>query len=121
MGYRSDVYIAMTKTRYKDMIAEALCSDEDGLENLFVHADKIHYDDYSNIIAFEIYDIKWYEDYSEVSFIQNFLFDSEDGYSFVRIGEEFEDTEYQSNSGYYDEKKWYDVFNIYRKVEVNLS
>ena len=46
MGYRSNVYIAMTKTRYKDMIAEALCSKEDDLEKLFIYPDKIHYDDY---------------------------------------------------------------------------
>ena len=120
MGYRSNVYIAMTKTRYKDMIAEALCSKEDDLEKLFIYPDKIHYDDYSNIIAFEIYDVKWYNEYSEVNFVENFVFNSEDGYSFVRIGEEFEDVDHQSDGGYYEEDKWYSVFNVYHKVEVDL-
>ena len=70
-----------------------MCSKEDYLEKLFIYPDKIHYDDYSNIIAFEIYDVKWYNEYSEVNFVENFVFNSEDGYSFVRIGEEFEDVD----------------------------
>lgn len=121
MGYHSDVYIAMTKTRYKDMIAEALCSDENGFENLFIYPDEICYEDSSNMIVFKIYNIKWYQDYSEVSFIQNFLFDSEDGYNFIRIGEDFGDIEKKNDEGYFGEEKWYSVFNIRHEVEVNLE
>ena len=121
MGYHSDVYIAMTKTRYKDMIAEALCSDENNLENLFVYPDEMCYDGSSNMIVFKIYDIKWYEDYSGVSFIQNFLFNSEDGYNFIRIGEDFGDIEKKNDEGYFGEEKWYSVFNVRHEVEVNLE
>lgn len=121
MGYRSDVYIAITKTRYKDMIAEALCSDKDNLEDWFVHADEISYNDSSNMIIFTIYSVKWYNEYPEVNFIQNFLFDSKDGYSFVRIGEELEDIEYQVDGGYYEEDRWYNALGIHREIDVNLT
>ena len=119
MDYRSDVYITMTKTRYKDMLAEAICSGEK-LETLVLFADKTYEDD-SNMIVLKIYNVKWYSDYPETRFIEDFLYSSEDGYHFVRIGEEFEDVERQSDDGYYGEEKWNYAFNVYRNVEVNMA
>lgn len=119
MEHCSDVYIAMTKNRYKDMLAEAISSGKE-LDNIFLYANKVYEDD-SNMLVLKIYDIKWYNDYPEVYFLRQFVCNSEDGYSFLRIGEEFDDIERDSDSGLYEEYKWYDVFEIYRNVEVNIK
>ena len=117
MGYRSEVHIAMTKTRFRDLIAQA--PDED-TKWWILSGTKIYYpNSYMVEISFDY--IKWYPECKEVAFFLQFLEDTEDGYAFCRTGEEMEDNEQESDIGIYEDIKFQNVFWIVREIRTELQ
>jgi len=100
MGYRSDVGLCLS-AKGKEALDAALAEAEKTnkhyslIMDLLDKADsRITSDD--GTVAYHWQSVKWYADYSDVSFIENLLhsLDDED-YLFIRVGEENDDTEYQ--------------------------
>lgn len=111
MGYRSDVYIAVKKTDYENLV-ERVNSPEfevilnskknvDNVRSLLKYAE-ITEDCFSEPDYVEIYfsDIKWYDDYYEVKFIYQWLGEIEN-YDMVIFGEELDDNTVVFNTGLY--------------------
>ena len=103
MGYYSDVGLALTRTGV-DFLQSRLASSEvsDELRNevntLLAYAER-HYTDTASGAEVWYWDwIKWYDSkpygFQDVCFIMDTLADLEDdNYIFIRIGEEYNDTE----------------------------
>lgn len=103
MGYRSDVGLALTKNGV-DTLHTRLDSQEVSdelrakVEDLLNHADE-HYVDKDSGAAIWYWEwIKWYGGnslyYEDIKFIEDTLKSlNDDDYRFIRIGEEYDDTE----------------------------
>lgn len=109
MGYRSDVRIRLTKKDFVRLVEEfdkELIQTKKLEWNLFEHLDvykkeedyeyyeysKFH-DDYitrkEDCVYFGWNCVKWYDGYTDVDFINDFIFNCEQ-YAFIRIGESME-------------------------------
>lgn len=117
MGYRSEVHIAMTKTRFRDMIPQA--PNEDIRDYILSSIREYNGNSYMVELCFEY--VKWYPDYEEVAFIDKFLSETEDGYAFCRIGEDSEDNELHSDEGTYGDFNFSSVFWISRIIRTELQ
>ena len=99
MGYRSDVGLALSargKAALDAALAEAEKSNEHYaiIKELLEHGEK-RTDEETGAAAWLWEGLKWYSDYVDVSFIENFLCELEpEDYLFIRVGEADDDTEY---------------------------
>lgn len=111
MGYRSDVYIAVKKTDYENLIErvnspefEAILNNKKNVDNVrsILKYAKITENCFSDPDYIEIYFgfIKWYDDYYEVKFIYQWLGEIEN-YDMVIFGEELNDNTVVFNTGLY--------------------
>lgn len=111
MGYRSDVYIAVKKTDYENLIErvnspefEAILNNKKNVDNVrsLLKWAEITEDCFSEPDYIEIYfsDIKWYDDYYEVKFMCQWLEEIEN-YDMVIFGEELDDNTVVFNTGLY--------------------
>lgn len=91
MGYRSEVGIALYTKDYKTMIkrAKELKKNKEPYE-LIKNADKYSADN-GKITMLYFSDVKWYTDFKEVQWIENFIKKVQS--VFIRIGEELDDNE----------------------------
>ena len=91
MGYRSEVGIALYTKDYKTMIkrAKELKKNKEPYE-LIKNADKYNADNRKITILY-FSDVKWYTDFKEVQWIENFIKKVQS--VFIRIGEELDDNE----------------------------
>ena len=100
MGYRSDICIIFDAGSEENMNVLMLWYDnyKGGIEQYgFEHNFKIH----SHVIHFEATDVKWYDSYADVTFIEGMykdftktLGDTPDyNYEYIRIGEDTLDIE----------------------------
>ena len=107
MGYRSDVVLAVD-TKLVGNLLTALSQCQEAFNTLFTYADKDKGKDGS--LLFRMQYVKWYDNYKPVQTIEHWLNgvgeleidgvdDPLDLVRFVRLGEEFGDTE---EIGYYD-------------------
>lgn len=94
MGYYSEVAIALPKEDFNKL--EELCKkaeQEKEFHNSIL--------DYSNLIESEDYVIlhwdstKWYRDFYDVGLIMGFLENEASDYSYMRVGEDWEDIVYE--------------------------
>ncbi len=83
MGYRSEVYIKVPKED-KDELLKLI--KDNGLENIFEEDDD-HNDDYFRL---EGSWLKWYDSYTDVTAINNFILDSTEDHprGLIRVGED---------------------------------
>ena len=104
MGYRSDVAIVMKEKDFLTMLEEVKQAEikwlNDWILSAYNHPEvknkpfcelNPQADDYQWVALYWEW-VKWYEDYQEVAFIENFL-QKINQYDFVRIGEDDDDTE----------------------------
>lgn len=120
MGYRSDVKLVMTKKAYDGMVAMA--ENEFGLNSYeydFIanNEDKKIAKD-NDIVILSWNDVKWYNDFAEVQFIQEYLnvmYDANESYNFIRLGEEIDDIE---KEGCYGDGSCAGIIGVYRNIEV---
>ena len=105
MGYRSDIRIRLTKEDFNKLVEEfdkELIQTKKLELNLFEHLDiykkEEDYEYYTqdenhewithkeNCVYFGWDCVKWYDDYEDVEFINNFIFNCKQ-YAFIKIGE----------------------------------
>ena len=108
MGYYSDVALCLTKTGAAKLATavEARVSDTYGefASNAIkemVGREPAHKDMDSGAVAFCWNGMKWYADFEEVAFVENFMADLEyEDYYFIRVSEDYDDIEV--NGGFWD-------------------
>lgn len=127
MGYYSHVYICMKQSDYADMRDAIYELADPNLKRdiwYLLNAVDTIYDPYYNapefkgqFISMEWYDIKWYWDSPEMAYIENYV-KNLPVYHFIRLGEEQDDTENESECNNYNDGSDY-VNNRYvaRKIE----
>jgi hypothetical protein len=99
MGYRSDVGLCLTNAGKGVLDAklrtlEATHEKTQHIRNILNTSCNKLEDQESGAVAWFWETVKWYADYDDVSFIESFLKDLDDGeYLFIRIGESDDDTE----------------------------
>lgn len=102
MGYRSDVALALTKEGVEKLhVAIANVGQEilEELIELFTNPDKHLGDSETGAELWSWKDVKWYADYADVAFVENFIFNEADpnNYHFIRICEEWDDIEVEGD------------------------
>ena len=120
MSYRSDVAIAMRKEDY-----ELLKEFDKENKNLIDLLDSATIREKAGAVSLYWEWLKWYDSFSEVEAIEEFLgklSDEDKPYKFIRIGEDYEDMDVEENWG--DEEKYgetcslvNDLIHIYRGIE----
>ena len=99
MGYRSDVGLALTQSAVQTLNQKLNALDKNSeafsvITDFFTYADK-HFEDPdsgSEVYLWEY--VKWYQEFPDVSFIENLLTELDwSDFLFVRIGEELDDIE----------------------------
>ena len=113
MGYYSDVTITMKLESFKAMLTDAKresCYDD--FEDLLSWCDiKRHRD----IITLYWSDIKWYNEFDEINFINRYLDNNDIEYVFRRIGEDMTDIEERSNDYGWE---LYDCVDLVRSFDI---
>ena len=115
MGYYSETGLALTKNGIE--ILQSRLADENvdektrqEVKDLFKYARQHHIDPPTGAEAWYWDSIKWYSDepvyYPEIDFIEQLLSElDEDDYRFIRIGEDYDDTEVRGDF-------WDNPFNL---------
>lgn len=96
MGYYSQVALCAKKKDFEELKKRL-----EKYDYLFStgYSEITEFDD-GEVIVWNIDSIKWYDSYEEIQIIENFmneLRNNDKEFSFVRIGEEYDDVEYESN------------------------
>ena len=102
MGYRSEVVLAVAEKVMPQFLATMAKCPETRKLCFQDHDDMINdYDGKGNLL-FRWSSIKWYEGYEEIDALSNFMDwcdddtdDLDDGYQFVRVGEDHDDIIYR--------------------------
>ena len=99
MGYRSDIGLALTQSAVQRMHQKLNTLDKNSeafsvITDFIAYADK-HYEDTDSGAEVYLWEcVKWYEEFSDVSFIENLLAELDwKDFLFIRIGEDYDDTE----------------------------
>jgi len=97
MGYRSQVGLVIQVENFEEKLSKEPKETQDLVRILLSQADDVETDDglLSNChyMIYKWADIKWYDDYVGVQWIENYLKDSPETTSFIRLGEEPSDIE----------------------------
>lgn len=98
MGYRSDVALTLTKEAVQKLnmaIANADNEKSKAASQLLANPDKHLCDADTGAELWSWNAGKWYADYPDVAFIENFIANiaGDDNYRFIRIGEDWDDDE----------------------------
>ena len=97
MGYRSDTGLALTQEAVQTLNEKLNALDKNSeafsvITDFFTYADK-HFEDTdsgSEVYLWEY--VKWYQEFPDVSFIENLLHELDwSDFLFIRIGEELDD------------------------------
>ena len=118
MSYRSQVAIAISKENY-----EVLKNFDEGNKNLREFLDVAEVKEDNNVVVIRWGYVKWFPEFPEIQAIQEFLCyvsDKNDSYRFIRLGEDIEDTEIETNYGEEDDDDIVDAIQIYRDIDINI-
>ena len=119
MGYRSDIGLALTQSAVQRMHQKLNSLDKNSeafsvITDFIIYADKHHEDADSGAEAYLWNYVKWYDDFKEVSFLEELMQElNEQDYLFIRIGEDYDDTEVQ---GYF----WDNPFDLKLSRAINI-
>ncbi len=99
MGYRSDIGLTLTQSAVQRMHQKLNTLDKNSeafssITDFIAYTDK-HYEDTNSGAEVSLWEcVKWYEEFSDVSFIENLLAELDwKDFLFIRIGEDYDDTE----------------------------
>ena len=119
MGYRSDIGLALTQSAVQRMHQKLNTLDKNSeafsvITDFIIYADKHHEDADSGAEAYLWECVKWYDDFKEVSFLEELMQElNEQDYLFIRTGEDYDDTEVQ---GYF----WDNPFDLKLSRAINI-
>ena len=119
MGYRSDIGLALTQSAVQRMHQKLNSLDKNSeassvITDFIIYADKHHEDADSGAEAYLWECVKWYDDFKEVSFLEELMQElNEQDYLFIRTGEDYDDTEVQ---GYF----WDNPFDLKLSRAINI-
>ena len=105
MGYRSDAALVLSKEAAALLKArlETATPDE---RYLLDNPDRYEVDSKTEEALWRWHFVKWYDEFTEVAFINNFLNElSDDDYLFLRLGESYDDVEIRGDF-------WGNVFEL---------
>ena len=99
MGYRSDVGLALDRSAVMSLHQKLNALDKNSeafsvIRDFISDASK-HYEDSDTGAEVYFWEyVKWYDDFSEVDFIEKLMLDlADESYLFIRIGEDIDDLE----------------------------
>ena len=119
MGYRSDVGLALKQPAVHTLHQKLNALDKNSeafsvVSDFLVYADKLLEDADSGAEVYLWEGIKWYEEFSDVSFIENLLAELDwKDFLFIRIGEDYDDTEVRGDF-------WDNPFEIRLERSINI-
>jgi hypothetical protein len=102
MGYRSQVYLGVEKCLVEDLLL-FVALDQGVYKLLFEHTDTTKKTSDGHLLFNWDY-IKWYDEDKSIASLENWLAeeDRDEGYSFIRMGEDFGDVQQHGQSdGFY--------------------
>lgn len=122
-GYRSEVKVCMRKSDYEELKGRLEVTGDNDTLDLFKEDTfcDFNYQELGDVVVFGWNWIKWYGEYKEVAFIENFLNEIEEQghpYQFVRIGEESGDIEILRSYGETGEDYSCDRINPVSYIEI---
>lgn len=98
MGYRSEVGLALLEEDYNKLLELAKPLIERFGENTILSDKPTRIEKYGEFYIYLHWDyLKWYQSFDEVDLIENFIKDHP--HSFLRIGEDYDDIQYDVNDG----------------------
>lgn len=108
MGYYSDVALCLTRAGAAQLATAIEARVGSTTENFasiaikdLIGGEPAHKDAATGAVAFFWSGTKWYADFEEVAFVENFMADLEyEDYYFIRVGEDYDDIEV--NGGFWD-------------------
>ena len=120
MGYRSEVAIAMKKSDYEELEARVKMTNKEEVINLLEARDK--FIDKGDVIIIGWDWVKWYAEYEDVLYIQDYLCElNEQGhpYSFVRVGESYDDIDEWQSFGEDGNDYSCDIIHFFRGIDID--
>ena len=120
MGYRSEVAIAMKKSDFEELEARVKIDNREEVANLLEAND--NFVDRGDIIIIRWDWVKWYEEYTDVRYIEDYLCElNEQGhpYSFVRVGESYDDIDERISFGEDGNDYSCDVVHFFRGIDID--
>ena len=127
MSYMSNVALAIREEDY-ELLKEERKNNEDLIRLLEMGSEDDSYRK-NGIIVLSWNDIKWYDSFSEIEDVENFMHELEKKdapYKFIRIGEDYDDIEFRSNWGdedKYDREECSTIANavsLYRDIDIYI-
>lgn len=119
MGYYSEVAFATRQKTYMKMLKEAKHNEKilNFITNRGTYVSRIGEGD-DAVVILEWFSVKWYDDFDEVKFIEEWMrrgdCELDDiQYSFVRLGEDYEDIEVRNSPDYQLDCYIYPQHSIY--------
>ena len=110
MGYRSEVAITIPNEAFKELVEKAKKENSDAYE--LIKGGSIYQTDKFTTMHFDW--VKWYADYEDVRFIENFMRGVP--YIFKRVGEDYDDIE--NDEGDIVDYDIYSCVNFVRGLDV---
>ena len=118
MGYYSQVAISMSKENYERL--KVFDKENRDLKDLL---DIAEIKERNEVIVLSWDSLKWYPDFAGVQAIEEFLAsisDRNESYSFIRLGEEIDDTQIERCYGEEDDDDICDAIDVYRGIDVYI-
>ena len=120
MGYRSEVAIAMKKSDFEELEGRIKLTNKENVLNLLEVRD--HFVDRGDVVIIKWDWIKWYDEFEEVDYIDNYLCElREKGHpcSYVRVGESYDDIDEYIFFGEDDNDYSCDVIHFFRGIDID--
>ena len=103
MGYRSEVGLCLSSESNQKLDAALIAAEATEsaahmaeIKSMFEWAEMSTHVE-TGAVAYTWDGVKWYEDFPAIRFIENLLLTLDGQYLFIRVGEDYEDTEIQGN------------------------
>jgi hypothetical protein len=120
MGYRSQVKIALKKVDYEELEGRIELTGDSDIKSLFNYA---NIETGEDVVVIEFDWVKWYPEYKDVQYIDNYLAELEENgkpYKIIRVGEDQGDVEIQYSLGENDDYSCDDAIYVYTDIATCL-
>ena len=115
MGYRSEVAITIHNEAFNNLVEKAKSENSDAYE--LIKSGSIYQTNKFTTMCFDC--VKWYDDYSEIKFIESFMRCVP--HVFKRIGEDYEDIDCFNGNIKDEDYDIYDCMYIARSINIESA